>query len=109
MNDNEEYYNTAEYYDNIAEISVLTKEAVASLSLAKEKVQVALQRTCGVKKQTGDRAISFVSNVTINEVHRNLLFFELLLNQTSGVTNTLTFQELLQLTNYVLDEDEEEF
>jgi len=106
MNDNEEYYNTADYYDAIAEISVLTKEAIANLSLAREKVQLGLQIICGVKKQTGDRPISFVSNVTLNDLHRNLLFFELLLNQTSGVTDTSVFCELLEITNYSIEEEE---
>jgi hypothetical protein len=106
MNDNEKYYNTTEYYDTIADISVATNEAISNLNLAKEKVQLALQMIYRAKKQNGNTPISFVSNVTTNDVHHNLLFFELLLNQTFGVINTLTFQELLELTNYSINEEE---
>ncbi len=49
--------------------------------------------------------ISFISNVTTNDIHCNLLFLELLLNQTHGVTNTVAFQELLELTNYSIYEE----
>jgi hypothetical protein len=94
-----------EYYDNMADISVSTREAIESLELARKKVQEALITINGFKKY-GNETISFVSNVTTNDVYRNLLFFELLLNQTLGVTNTLTFQELLELTNYSANEEE---
>ena len=99
MNDN------VEYYDNMADISVSTRQAIDSLELARKNVQEAL-RTINAFKKQGDTTISFVSNVTTNDVHRNLLFLELLLNQTFGVTNTLAFQELLQLTNYSVNEEE---
>ena len=96
--------NIHEYYDSIAEISVLTREAIISLEFTRKKVQEALIVIKGLKKD-GDTTISSVSSVTVNDVHRNLLFFELLLNQTEGVTNTLTFQELLELTNYFVCEE----
>jgi hypothetical protein len=91
--------NIHEYYDSIAEISVLTREAINSLELTRKKVQEALIAIKGLKKD-GDTTISSVSSITVNDVHRNLLFFELLLNQTEGVTITSTFLELLELTNY---------
>ncbi|NQE35216.1 hypothetical protein [Microcoleus asticus] len=94
-----------EYYDSMADISVTTREAIESLELARKNVQEALRTINGFKKH-GDMTISFVSNVTTNDVHRNLLFLELLLNQTFGVTNTLTFQELLELTSYELKEED---
>jgi hypothetical protein len=97
--------NVHEYYDNMADISVSIREAIESLELARKNVQEAL-RTINAFKKHGDTTISFVSNVTINDVHRNLWFLELLLNQTFGVTNTLTFQELLELTNYSVNEGE---
>jgi len=97
--------NIHEYYDNMADISISTREAMESLELAKKKVQEALIAINSFKKH-GDMTISFVSNVTTNDVHRNLVFFELLLNQTFGVTNTVVFQELLELTNYSTDEEE---
>ena len=99
--------NIYEYYDDMADISILTGEAINTLEyLVKTKIQEALCRINDVKKHGGDTAISPVSNVTINDVHRNLLFFELLLNQTCGVTNTLAFQELLELTNYSINKEE---
>jgi len=94
-----------EYYDNMADISVSTRQALESLELAKKHLQEALIAIDGFKKH-GDTTISFVSNVTVNDVHRNLLFFELLINQTFGVTNTLTFKELLELTSYSVSEEE---
>jgi hypothetical protein len=97
--------NIHEYYDSIADISVLTREAIESLELARKNVQEALIAINSFKKQ-GDTTISFISNVTTNDVHRNLFFLELLLNQTLGVTNTLIFQELLELTNYSGNEEE---
>ena len=97
--------NIHEHYDNMADVSVSTREAIQHLKLAKQNVEKALC-TINAFKKCGDTTISFVSNVTTNDVHRNLLFFELLLNQIFGVTNTLTFQELLELTNYSLDEEE---
>ena len=97
--------NIHEYYDNMADISVSTREAVESLELARESVQKALITINRFKKHS-NTTISFVSNVTTNDVHRNLLFFELLLNQTFGVINTLVFQELLELTNYSANEEE---
>jgi len=105
MSDADEYYDNVEYYDNIADISVSTREAIESLELAKKKVQEALIAINGFKKH-GDTPISFVSNVTVNDLHRNLLFFELLLNQTYGVTNTFIFQELLEQTNYSTNEED---
>jgi hypothetical protein len=98
--------NIHEYYDSMADISVLTGEAINTLELVREKVQLALKMISSVKKHNGNMAVSPISNVTVNDVHRNLLFFELLLNQTYGVTNTLTFQELLELTNYFTHEEE---
>ena len=89
----------------MADISVSTRNAIESLELAKKNVQEAL-RTINALKERGDTTISFVSNVTTNDVHRNLLFLELLLNQAFGVTNTLAFQELLELTNYSVDKEE---
>ena len=97
--------NIHEYYDNMADISVSTRQAIESLELARKNVQEALRTINGFKRY-GDTTISFVSNVTTNDVHRNLLFLELLLNQTSGVANTLVFQELLELTNYSASEEE---
>jgi hypothetical protein len=96
--------NIHEYYDSIAEISVLTREAINSLELTRKKVQEALIAIKGLKKD-GDTTISPVSSVTVNDVHRNLLFFELLLNQTEGLTITSTFQELLELTYYSVCEE----
>lgn len=98
--------NIHEYYDNMADVSVSTREAIKSLELARENVQKALCTINNFKRKHSDTTISFVSNVTTNDVHRNLLFLELLLNQTFGVTNTLAFQELLQLTNYSASEEE---
>jgi hypothetical protein len=97
--------NIHEYYDNMADVSVSTRQAIESLELAKKNVQEALRKINGSKKY-GDTTISFVSNITTNDVHRNLLFLELLLNQTFGVTNTLAFQELLELTEYSVNEEE---
>jgi len=97
--------NIHEYYDNMADVSVSTRQAIESLELARKNVQEAL-RTINAFRKHGDTTISFVSNVTTNDVHRNLLFLELLLNQTFGVTNTFTFQELLELTNYSVNEEE---
>lgn len=97
--------NIHEYYDNMADISVSTRQAIESLELARKNVQEALLTINGSRKY-GDTTISFVSNVTTNDVHRNLLFLELLLNQTFGVTNTLAFQELLELTSYSANEEE---
>jgi hypothetical protein len=89
----------------MADISVSTRQAIESLKLARKNVQEALIAINSFRKH-GDTAISPVSNVTTNDVHRNLLFFELLLNQTFGVTNTFTFQELLELTNHLINEEE---
>jgi hypothetical protein len=97
--------NIHEYYDSMADISVLTREAVNSLELVREKVRLALKEISAVRKHGGNMAVSPISNATINDVHRDLLFFELLLNQTHGVTNTLTFQELLELTSYLTNEE----
>lgn len=93
------------YHDDMADISTTTREAIANLELARKNVQEALLAIKKVKNQ-GDMVISFVSSVTTKDVQRNLLFLELLLNQTFGVTNTLAFQELLELTNYSLTEEE---
>ncbi len=92
------------FYDSMAEISISTHTAIANLKRAKESVQQALHEIQGFKKHS-DMPISPVSNITINDVHRDLLFFELLLNQTHGVASTFTFQELLELTNYLVDEE----
>ncbi|MEG4290023.1 hypothetical protein Q5692_02260 [Microcoleus sp. C2C3] len=97
--------NIHEYYDNMADVSVSTRQAIESLELARKNVQEAL-RTINAFKKHGDTTISFVSNVTTNDVHRNLLFFELLLNQTFGVTDTFAFRELLELTSYSTNEEE---
>lgn len=97
--------NIHEYYDNMADISVATKDAIENLELARKSVREALFAMNKFKKE-GDMTISFVSNVTTNDVHRNLLFLELLLNQTFGVTSTLVFQELLELTSYSVNEEE---
>jgi hypothetical protein len=94
-----------EYYDSMADISISTREAIESIELAKKNVQEALIVINRFKNQ-GDTAISFLSNVTANDIRRNLFFLELLLNQTHGVTNTLTFQELLGLTSYLTDDKE---
>jgi hypothetical protein len=94
-----------EYYDDMADVSVSTRQAIESLELARKSVQEALRNISCARKH-GDTTISFVSNVTTNDVHRSLLFLELLLNQTSGVANTLVFQELLELTNYSANEEE---
>ena len=96
--------NIHEYYDTMTDVSVLSLEAINAIGLAKEKVQLALEAISNLKGH-GDTAISPVSNVTINDVIRNLLFFELLLNQTHGVTSTLTFQELLELTSCLINEE----
>jgi hypothetical protein len=79
-----------EYYDSVTEISVLMGEAINTMRLVREKVKQALCAINSLKKH-GDAPISPISNVTLNDVYRNLLFFELLLNQTLGVTNTSTF------------------
>jgi hypothetical protein len=97
--------NIHEYYDNMADVSVTTRDAIESLESAKKNVREALVAINKLKKE-GDTTISFFSSVTTNDVHRNLLFLELLLNQTFGVTNTLAFQELLELTNYSLTDEE---
>ena len=97
--------NIHEYYDSMADISVSTRNAIESLELARKNAKEALRTINGLKKHS-DTTISFVSNATINDVHRNLLFLELLLNQTFGVTDTFAFQELLELTNYLVDEEE---
>ena len=97
--------NIHEYYDSIAEVSVLTKEAIESVRLAQNAVQHGLYKVNCLKKH-GETPISALSNVTINDVHRNFLFFELLLNQTLGVINTLTFQELVELTSYLTNEED---
>jgi hypothetical protein len=89
----------------MADASVSTREALENLELARKNVQKALTAINGFRKY-GNETISFVSNVTTNDVHRNLLFLELLLNQTFGVTNTSVFQELLELTNYLINEEE---
>ena len=94
-----------EYYDSVTEISVLTGEAINTTGLVRDKVKQAL---CVIKnlKVHGDALISPISNVTINDVRRDLLFFELLLNQTLGVTNTFTFQELVETFRYLTNEEE---
>jgi len=97
--------NIHDYYDDITEVSALTKEAIEKLELAKHSVQHALRTIKNLKKH-GDIAISPISNVTTNDVQRNLLFFELLLNQTLGVTKTLEFYELLELTSHLTIEGE---
>ena len=97
--------NIHEYYDTMTDVSVLSHEAINAIGLAREKVQLAFGAISNLKRH-GDTAISPVSNVTTNDVIRNLLFFELLLNQTHGVTSTLTFQELLELTSYLTNEEE---
>jgi hypothetical protein len=94
-----------EYYDSMADASVSVREALENLELARKSVQKALTGINGFKKY-GNETISFVSQITLNDVQRNLLFLELLLNQTFGVTNTLAFKELLELTNYSIDEEE---
>ena len=96
--------NIHEYYDAMTDVSVLSHEAIDAIVLAREKVQLALGVISNLKRH-GNTAISPISNVTINDVIRNLLFFELLLNQTHGVTSTLTFQELLELTSYLTNEE----
>jgi hypothetical protein len=98
--------NIDEFYDDMADISVLRRDAINNIKLAREKIQLGLKRIDSVKKYNGNTGISPVSNVTTNDVHRDLLFFELLLNQTHGVTTTLNFQELIELTNYFTDEEE---
>ena len=97
--------NIHEYYDDMADISDSTRQAIENLESAIKCVQEALRTTNAYKKQ-GDTAISSVSSVTTDDVRRNLLFFELLLNQTFGVVDTLVFQELLELTNYSASEEE---
>ena len=97
--------NIHEYYDNMADISVSTRNAIESLELARNSVQEALHTINGFRKHD-DAPISPISNVTTNDIHRNLLFLELLLNQTFGVTNTLAFQELLELTNYSVNKED---
>lgn len=99
--------NIAEYYDDIADISVATREAINSLESAREKVQLALGMIRNVKKHNSDTPISHVSSVTKSDVHCNLLFLESLLNQTFGVINTSVFRELLELTNYSINEEDE--
>jgi hypothetical protein len=88
----------------MADISVSTRKAIENLELAKRNVQEAIFAINSFRKH-GEITISFVSNVTTNDVHRNLLFLEFLINQTFGVVNTLTFQELLELTNYSVSEE----
>jgi len=97
--------NIHEYYDKMADISASTRQAIESLELARKNVQEALRTINGLKRH-GDAPISPISNITTNDVHRNLLFLELLLNQTCGVTNTLAFRELLELTSYLTSEEE---
>jgi hypothetical protein len=87
------------------DVSVSTRQAIESLELARQKVQEALITVNNFKK-FNDTTISLVSIVTTKDVQRNLLFFELVLNQALGVTNVLTFQELLELTNYSANEEE---
>jgi hypothetical protein len=107
MNNTDEY-NIYEYYDNMTNISVVTRDALNTLDLAREKIRLALAMISDIKNHGGNIAISPtpVTHLTINDVHRDLLFFELSLNQTRGVINTLTFQELLELTSYLTDEEE---
>ena len=95
-----------EFYDSMADISLLTGEAINTLGMVREKIKLALSEVSNAKKYGSDTPISPVSNVTINDVHRNLLFLELLLNQTYGVANTLTFEELLGLAYYYISEEE---
>ncbi|MEG4855745.1 hypothetical protein QUB10_33415 [Microcoleus sp. B5-D4] len=97
--------NIHEYYDSMADISVSIRGAVENLELAKKNVQEALIAINALRKQ-GDTTISFVSNVTTNDVHRNLLFLELLLNQNSGLVQYFVFQELLSLTTYESSQEE---
>ncbi|MEG3936282.1 MULTISPECIES: hypothetical protein [unclassified Microcoleus] len=106
MNYNDErYYQIEKYCDTLCEISANTREVIQSLKLAQQKLREALITATPLKKYS-DVPISFVSNVTIVDVHRNLLFLDLLLSQTFGVTNTDAFRELLELTNFELKEDE---
>ncbi|MEG4583052.1 hypothetical protein QUA71_26075 [Microcoleus sp. MON1_C5] len=98
--------NVHEYYDKMADVSDATRQAIESLELARKNIQEALIAINGVRKQ-GDATISFVSNVTTNDVHRNLLFLELLLNQTFGLVQSSVFRELLELTNYNSGGEEE--
>ena len=93
-----------EYYDSVTEISILTGEAINTMGLVREKVRQALCTVNSLKRH-GDSPISPISNVTINDVRRNLLFLELLLNQTFGVTDTSTFQELVDVFCYSTNEE----
>ena len=97
--------NIHEYYDSVTEISVLTGEAINTMGLVRERVKEALCIIKGLKRH-GDAPISPISNITINDVHRNLLFFELLLNQAHGVTITSTFQELVEVFCYLTNEED---
>jgi hypothetical protein len=97
--------NTYEYYDSVNEISVLTGEAINNMELIRENVRQALYIINSLKEH-GNAPISPVSNITINDVHRNLLFFELLLNQTHGVISTFTFQELVEVFCYSSNEED---
>ncbi|MEG5007860.1 hypothetical protein QUB17_30000 [Microcoleus sp. B5-C4] len=97
--------NIHECYDTLFDVSVDTKGAIESIKLAQQKVREALIAVTTLKRQ-GNTPISFVSNVTVVDVHRNLLFLDLLLSQTFGVCRTDTFEELLELTNFETKEDE---
>jgi hypothetical protein len=96
--------NIHEYHDNMADISVSTRQAIESLELARKNVHEALIAINNCREH-GDTTISLLSGITKNDVHRNLLFFDLLLNQTFGVINTFTFQQLLELTSYSGEEE----
>jgi hypothetical protein len=94
----------AEYYDDMADISLSTRDAIEQLELAKKNVREALLAINKLKKQ-GDTSISPVSNVTTKDVQRNLLFLELLLNLAFGLIQTPDFQELLELTDCSLADE----
>ncbi|MEG4488817.1 hypothetical protein [Microcoleus sp. D2_18a_B4] len=106
MNYNDKGYSQVDKcYDTLSDVSADTREAIESIKLAQQKVREALIAITTLKRQ-GDTPISFVSNVTIIDVHRNLLFLDLLLSQTFGVCRTDTFGELLELTNFESSEHE---
>jgi len=94
------------YYDDITDISIDVAETVNDFELVVDRIRLQLKSIVALKKRVGDIPISPTSNITINDVHRSLLFLELLLNQTRGVINTSTFQEIVTLADYSVEEDE---
>lgn len=99
--------NLHEYYDHMADVSQTTREALESLEKVDEKINEALLVIKAVSgTATNTMTIGFSLDVTTNDVHRNLLFLQLLISQVKGVVQARAFRELLELTSYQLNEDE---